>query len=117
LGSLKDGDVELKQRCNVGGARRSEAMSPITITDRSPATDRAQRERLGIGAENFAARAGISSTELATYEQAKSEADARIATRISAALDVWKQRQNNLWKPDALSSSPNELVSAFRRTG
>lgn len=65
-------------------------MSPITITDRSPATDRARRERLGIGAEDFAARAGISSTELATYEQAKSEADANstIAMRVSAALDA-----------------------------
>lgn len=65
-------------------------MSTITITDRSPATDRARRERLGIGAEDFAVRAGISSTELATYEQAKSEAHANstIAMRVGAALDA-----------------------------
>lgn len=94
-------------------------MSPIAITGRSPATDRARRERLGIGAEDFAARAGISSTELATYEQAQSEADANstIAMRISAALDALEAEQNSLWKPDALSSSRAELVSAFRRTG
>lgn len=65
-------------------------MSPIAITDRTPATDRDRRERLGIGAEDFAARAGISSTELATYEQAKSEADANpaIAMGVNAALDA-----------------------------
>lgn len=61
----------------------------ISITGRTPAADVDRRERLGISADDLAARAGISAQELAAYEQAKSEADANptVAMRVGDALD------------------------------
>lgn len=62
----------------------------ITLTDHTPAMDRNRRERLGISADDLAARAGISPQELTSYEQAKSEADGNPTTamKIADALDA-----------------------------
>jgi len=65
-------------------------VTPITITDRSPAMDRDRRERLGVSVDDLASQAGITPQELSTYEQAKSEADGdlTIAMKVSDALDA-----------------------------
>jgi len=65
----------------------------ISITDRSPASDRDRRERLGISADDLAARAGISSQELTAYEHAKSEVDASptVAMKVGDALDAFER--------------------------
>lgn len=62
---------------------------PIQLSDRSPASDRDRREQLGISADDFAARAGITPQELTAYEQTKSEADGNptIAMKVGDALD------------------------------
>lgn len=65
---------------------------PITLSDRSPSSDRDRRERLGISADDLAARAGISTQELTSYEQARSEADANptIGMKVADALDAFE---------------------------
>ena len=66
---------------------------PITLSDRSPSSDRDRRERLGISADDLAARAGISTQELTSYEQARSEADANptIGMKVVDALDAFER--------------------------
>ena len=66
---------------------------PMTISDRSPSSDRDRREQLGISVDDLAARAGISPQELTTYEQAKSEADGNptVAMKVSDALDAFQR--------------------------
>ena len=68
---------------------------PISLTNRSPAMDRDRRERLGISADDLAARAGITPQELTTYEQAKSETDAHPTTamKVGDALDAFEDEE------------------------
>ena len=68
----------------------------INISGRSPASDREHRERLGISAGDFAARAGISDQELTTYEHSKTEADANpaIAVKVADTLDAFEREIN-----------------------
>jgi transcriptional regulator with XRE-family HTH domain len=66
---------------------------PTNLTDRAPGSDLARRERLGISADDLAARAGITAQELTSYELAKTEADADpvVAMKVADALDAAEQ--------------------------